>query len=287
MAERGKIIAVANEKGGVSKSTLTSNLAVAVARILSRVRSTPTPTLIVDDDPQAGSSVALGVEDIEPDASIYQVYYSNALGSNRKSVLDIVLPLEREGIHLAPAHIRMSMLDLEIAGAISREHILKGAMRQVRAHYPITFIDCPPNLGLLTLNALTAADAVIIPVQTSMLAIKGLTYILDTIGMVQDKLNPDLQILGILPTFVDEQKVSTAAVNYFRNGGLEQNYPELRGKVMHSIMRRRAVYGKVQVEGTSVFAARPGRDINAPELEHAQTECNQIAEEVLQRCQAA
>lgn len=286
MAEIGKVIAIVNEKGGVGKSTLTVNLAVAIAHIIRKLRAVEAPVLIVDNDPQAGASVSVGVEDVASEASLYKVYESNAtsIGRRAKSVMDVTVHIEREGVSLAPAHISMSMLELTIGSAVSREGLLKEALTQVRRQYPITLIDCAPSLGLLTLNALTAADSVLIPVQTSMLAIKGLTYLMDTVSMVKRKLNPGLQIIGVLPTFVDNQRVSTAALAYLRGSALVEEYPELKGKVMDSVMRRRAVYGKVQVEAASVYAATSTREVGLDELTEAQAECDQIAREVLERC---
>lgn len=185
-----KIIAVANQKGGVGKTTTSVNLSAGLATIGKKV-------LLIDTDPQGNATSGVGVNKSEIEQSIYDVLIDE-------------LPLEEiihktgiEHLCIAPTTIALAGAEIELVSTISREARLKNAIKKVQDDFDYIIIDCPPSLGLLTLNALTAADAVIIPVQCEFYALEGLSQLLSTISLVQKHLNEDLLIDGVLLTMFD------------------------------------------------------------------------------------
>jgi chromosome partitioning protein len=185
------VIAIANQKGGVGKTTTAINLAGALAEEGNRV-------LLVDMDPQANLTAGVGINLNTVGNSMADV-----LADGRATLAEIILPTETAGIDVAPAHIDLASTEGELFTALGRESILREAMREAIEAYDFVLIDCPPNLGLLTVNGLVAADSVIIPVQTQYYAMKGLTNLVKVISAIRQKLNRDLRILGLLPTFFD------------------------------------------------------------------------------------
>jgi chromosome partitioning protein len=187
------VIAIANQKGGVGKTTTAINLAGALAEQGHRI-------LCIDMDPQANLTVGLGV-------NLGTVEHSMAdlLADSRASLEEIVIPTETTGIDVAPATLELASTEVELFSAIGREHALREALGEwPDTRYDFVIIDCPPPLGLLTINGLVAADSVIIPVQTQYYALKGLTALVKVINQLRSKgLNRDLRILGLLPTFYD------------------------------------------------------------------------------------
>ena len=185
------VIAIANQKGGVGKTTTAINLAGALAEEGCR-------TLLIDMDPQANLTAGVGIN-----LNTVQQSMADVLADGRATLGDVILVTETAGIDVAPAHIDLASTEGELFTALGREQILREAMRDVVDPYDYVLIDCPPNLGLLTVNGLVAADSVIIPVQTQYYAMKGLNNLVKVINAIRLKLNRDLKVLGLLPTFFD------------------------------------------------------------------------------------
>lgn len=185
-----RIIAIANQKGGVGKTTTAVNLSACLAAAEKK-------TLLLDMDPQANATSGCGVNLEENEPSVYEVLLEEL--PFQKVVRDTQVPYLR----IAPSHIRLTGAEVEMVSIISREHLLKEALTPLRDSYDYIVMDCPPSLGLLTLNALTAADTVLIPIQCEYYALEGLGKLLNTLRLVQRKLNPKLQIEGVLLTMYD------------------------------------------------------------------------------------
>lgn len=186
----GKILAIANQKGGVGKTTTSVNLGACLAYIGKCV-------LLVDTDPQGNATSGIGIEKAEVDQCIYDVLVDDV---EAKSVIK---PTSVENLFAIPATIQLAGAEIELVPTISREVRLKRALEEVRDQFDYIIIDCPPSLGLLTLNALTASDSVIIPVQCEYYALEGLSQLLSTVRLVQKHLNQDLKIEGVLLTMLD------------------------------------------------------------------------------------
>jgi len=212
------VIAIANQKGGVGKTTTAINLGASLAVAEQR-------TLVVDIDPQGNASSGLGVTDRKSRPTIYDVLMGG------RSMSDAIL----EGVHVPYLDLVVSTRDLvgaeiELVSAPNREVVLRNALREVRDRYDYILIDCPPSLGLLTLNTLTAADSVLIPIQCEFYALEGLSQLLNTIRLVQRGLNPALEIEGVLLTMYDRRlnlsrQVATDARDYFGDKVFESSIP--------------------------------------------------------------
>ena len=188
----GKIIALANQKGGVGKTTTTINLAASLATLEKSV-------LVIDADPQANASSGLGVDIKEVDCSIYECIIDHA------DVRDAIYTTDINGLDIIPSHMNRGDAEIEHHTLRDRENVIKHMLATIRDEYDFILIDCSPSLGLITVNALTAADSVVIPVQCEYFALEGISKLLNTIKIIKSRLNPQLEIEGFLLTMYDSR----------------------------------------------------------------------------------
>lgn len=186
----GKIISITNQKGGVGKTTTCVNLAAFIAKSGHRV-------LIIDMDPQGNASSAVGVEPTKDDNTIYEVLIGEC--SAKEATYNSVM----EGLDVIPSTVDLSGAEVELVHLNNRENILKEALMQAKREYDYIFIDCPPSLSLLTVNALTATDSIIIPIQCEYFALVGLGQLMNTVKLIKKHLNPTIEIEGVLLTMKD------------------------------------------------------------------------------------
>ena len=205
----GRVIAIANQMGGVGKTTTSVNLSACLAFLGKKV-------LLMDIDPQGNASSGIGVAKGDLETCVYDVLIDDEPAEN------VVIQSKLDNLHVLPATISLAGAEIELVSTISRELRLKNALEGVRERYDYIIIDCPPSLGLLTINALTAADSVIIPVQCEYYALEGLSQLLSTIRLVQKHLNKNLMIDGVLLTMLDARtnlglQVIEEVKKYFRD----------------------------------------------------------------------
>ena len=215
-----RIIALANQKGGVGKTTTTINLAASLATIDKKV-------LVIDADPQANASSGLGVDIRQVETSVYDCLVSTVLAANNKNEKSIdphqaIYTTDLKGLDIIPSHINLVGAEIEMIKLKNRELVLKNMLAQLTSEYDYILIDCSPSLGLITANALTAANSVIIPVQCEYFALEGITLLLQTVKRVQNSTNPNLAIGGIFFTMYDSrtrlaQDVVRNVQAYFKN----------------------------------------------------------------------
>ena len=254
----GRVIAMCNQKGGVGKTTTTINLGAALAEIGFKV-------LLVDFDPQGSLSVGLGVNPHTLDTSIY-----NLLLSRDHTADEVIRESSVDGLDILPSNIDLSAAEVQLVSEVAREQTLTRVLRPLRKDYDFILIDCAPSLGLLTINALTSSDYVIMPLECEFFALRGIALLTDTISKVQDRLNPDLGVLGILGTMYDARTLHSREV-------LERVVQAFGDDVFHTVIRRTIKFPETTVAGepiTTYASASPGADAY-----------RQLAREVLQRCE--
>ncbi len=205
----GMVIAIANQKGGVGKTTTAVNLGACITELGRKV-------LVVDIDPQGNATSGLGVDRRRVKQSVYDVLINGA------SLQEVIVASAIRGLYVAPSTMDLAGAEIELVSMMSREGRLKGALDAVRGNYDYVFVDCPPSLGLLTLNALTAADRVIVPIQCEYYALEGLGQLMKTIALVQHRLNRLLDIEGVILTMFDGRtnlsiQVAEEVKKYFRS----------------------------------------------------------------------
>jgi len=238
----GKVIALANQKGGVGKTTCAINLAGALVELGKRV-------LCIDLDPQANLSVGLGI-----DLNTVQRSMADVLINGEVPLDAIIRPSRTEGLEIAPTTIELSAAEVELFSAIGREMTLRDKLTpETLDRYDHVLIDCPPTLGLLTVNALVAADGVIIPVQTQYYALKGVAALIRIIKTVQTRLNPGLKILGLLPTFYDGRTIL--------GRDMLQSLKEIGDhQVFNTVIRQSVKVGEAPTAGVPITVYEPRSD---------------------------
>ncbi|MDK8274266.1 ParA family protein [Varibaculum cambriense] len=239
-----RIIAMCNQKGGVGKTTTTINLAASLAEYGRKV-------LIVDFDPQGAATAGLGVNGNDLDATIY-----NVLLDRNVNVEQVIHPTAIEGMDLVPANIDLSAAEIQMVNEVAREMALARALHPVSDKYDVILIDCQPSLGLLTVNALTAAHGVMIPMETEFFALRGVALLVETIEKVRDRLNPKLKIDGILATMVDTRTLHAREV-------MERLQEAFGDRVYQTVIRRTVKFpdASVATEPITTFApSHPGAE---------------------------
>jgi chromosome partitioning protein len=254
-----RIIAIANQKGGVGKTTTTINLGAALADYGRRV-------LLVDFDPQGALSVGLGVNPMELEQTIY-----NALMEKRVSADDILLKTNVTGMDLVPSNIDLSAAEVQLVGEVAREQTLKRVIAPVIDDYDVVLIDCQPSLGLLTINALTAAHGVIVPLECEYFSLRGVALLIQTIDKVKERLNPQLELEGILATMYDGRTLHGREV-------LARVVEAFGDKVFHTVVNRTVRFPETTVAGEPITTFAPSSA--------GATAYRELAREVVIRCLA-
>lgn len=206
----GRTIVIANQKGGVGKTTTAINLSASLAKLGKRV-------LVIDMDPQGNTTSGFGVDKEDTENSVYDLLLGEC------GIKDAIIPEVLEKLSVLPSHIDLAAAEIELIGIEEKEFILKKALEQVKEEYDFVMIDCPPSLNLLTINSMCAGDTVLVPIQCEYYALEGLTQLMHTIQLVKDRLNPDLEIEGVVFTMYDARtNLSLQVVENVKNN-LNQN----------------------------------------------------------------
>ncbi|MBU9710621.1 ParA family protein [Evansella tamaricis] len=233
----GRVIAIANQKGGVGKTTTAVNLSACLAHLGKK-------TLLIDIDPQGNTTSGIGIDKGDVDQCVYNVLVED------KKPKDVVISTSVDGLFLLPSTIQLAGAEIELVPTISREVRLKRAIEQVKDQYDYILIDCPPSLGLLTINSLTASNSVLIPVQCEYYALEGLSQLLNTVRLVQKHLNNELEIEGVLLTMLDARTNLGIQV-------IEEVKKYFREKVFQTIIPRNVRLGEAPSHGKPIITYDP------------------------------
>jgi chromosome partitioning protein len=233
-----RVIAMCNQKGGVGKTTSTINLAAALAEYGRRV-------LIVDFDPQGAASVGMGANPHELDRTIYDL-----LVDRHAEIREIIRPTEIPGLDLLPANIDLSAAEVQLVSEVARESILSRVLRPVLDDYDVVLIDCQPSLGLLTVNALTASHGVLIPLECEFFALRGVALLVETIEKVRDRLNPRLEVDGILATMYDPRTLHAREV-------VARVYEAFGDTLLHTVIGRTVKFPDASVAAEPITSYAP------------------------------
>ncbi|WP_131785608.1 ParA family protein [Protofrankia symbiont of Coriaria ruscifolia] len=232
------VVAMCNQKGGVGKTTSTINLGAALAEYGRR-------TLLVDFDPQGALSVGLGINPMVLERTVHDLL----IGADSE-IGEAIVPTQVDGLDLLPSNIDLSAAEMLLVTEVGREHTLARALAPVRSVYDMILIDCQPSLGLLTVNALTAADAVIVPLECEYFALRGVALLLDTIDKVRDRLNSRLELAGILATMYDARTLHAREVL----ARVVERFPD---EVFHTVINRTVRFPETTVAGEPITTYAP------------------------------
>ena len=233
-----KIVAIANQKGGVGKTTTAVNLSACLAQRGKRV-------LLIDADPQGNTTSGLGVDKDAAEGSVYDVLINDA------EIDDVTMDTMIDTLKLVPAKIELAGAEVELVGVMAREQEMKNAFKRRHADYVYVFIDCPPSLGLLTLNALTAADTLLVPIQCEFFALEGLSLLMNTVKLVRKSLNPALDVEGVVLTMFDSRTNLSMQV-------VEEVKKFFKNKVYDTIIPRNVRLGEAPSFGLPISLYAPG-----------------------------
>ena len=254
-----QVIAICNQKGGVGKTTTSINLGAAIAETGRKV-------LVVDFDPQGSASIGLGVQPHDLELSVYNLLMQRDIAPD-----EVILATQVENLDLLPANIDLSAAEVQLVQEVAREYTLQRVLDPIVPLYDVILIDCAPSLGLLTVNALTASNGIVVPLECEFFALRGLAMLTDTIGKVQDRLNPKLEIVGILGTMFDGRTTHAREV-------LDRVVQAFDERVFHTVIRRTVKFPETTVVGEPITTYAPSSS--------AATQYRDLAKEVLARCPA-